>query len=366
MTEQAASPLSYPCPACGARIEFAAGTNVLRCPYCQHEQQVAVSDRQVQEHDFAALLATQRKPVASLGKYNYACQRCAAHTESDLIAQVCQFCGSPLVADLNPADLVVPEAVLPFGLDRKAVRTALQGWVSSRWFAPTTLKKVSEAESLQGTYLPHWTYDAKTRSYYTGQRGEHYWDTETYTTTDSDGNSRTETRQVQRTAWYPTSGNVARAFDDVLVPGSTHATAQRVDELAPWPLEQAVPYQGDYLAGYQALRYDVEPEAGLDLAKQQMATVIESDCRDDIGGDEQRVSDVQTQYDAITYKLMLLPVWLVCYLHAGKQFQVMVNARTGEVIGSRPYSKIKITLAVLGGLLLIAAIVVAIVLARRH
>jgi hypothetical protein len=36
---------------------------------------------------------------------------------------------------------------------------------------------------------------------------------------------------------------------------------------------------------------------------------------------------------------MLLPIWIAVYLYAGRSFQVLVNGRTGKVIGQRPYSE---------------------------
>lgn len=57
------------------------------------------------------------------------------------------------------------------------------------------------------------------------------------------------------------------------------------------------------------------------------------------------------------FKLVLLPLWIATYVYAGKQWQVMVNANTGQVIGRRPYSVGKIVLAVLVGLLVVAALV---------
>jgi predicted RNA-binding Zn-ribbon protein involved in translation (DUF1610 family) len=357
MSDQAAmSPTaSYACSGCGARVEFAPGTTVLRCPYCGHEQQVAGAGRAVREHSYAELLELPRKPLAAIGAHRFRCEKCGARTESDALSEQCQFCRAPLVADVLADDLIAPEAVLPFGVDHNGVRTALRGWVSSRWFAPGSLKKVSEAESLKGTYLPHWTYDASTVSDYDGERGEHYWDTETYTET-VDGESVTRTRQVQRTRWYSADGTVSRDFDDVLVTATSHVAAEHLAALTPWPLADAVAYHPDYLAGYHTLRYDCEPEAGLEAAKQQMAPVIEQDCRGDIGGDEQRLHSVDTSYSNIAYKLLLLPVWIVCYLHAGRTYQVLVNARTGEVIGERPYSVAKIVAAVVAAILVILTV----------
>ena len=88
-----------------------------------------------------------------------------------------------------------------------------------------------------------------------------------------------------------------------------------------------------------------------------MAKVIERDCRKDIGGDEQRVEQVATNHSDITFKLVLLPVWIACYIYAGKTWRVYINDRTGEVMGERPYSKLKIALAVLTGLAIVGLIV---------
>jgi DNA-directed RNA polymerase subunit RPC12/RpoP len=351
----------YPCANCGANVEFAPGTAVLRCPYCGHETALVATGQAVREHSFAEFVGLPRKPVASLGAHVFHCRGCGAETQSDAISARCQFCGAPVVADVSVTEQVAPEAVLPFVVDKRALRAALQKWVSSRWFAPSGLRKVVEAESSRSTYLPHWTFDARTESRYDGERGEHYWETETYTETVN-GETQTRTRQVQRTRWYPAGGEVQRDFDDVLVVGTTHVQAKHLDALEPWPLPAVEPYRPEYLAGHETLRYDVEPETGLGTAKTVMAAVITGDCERDIGGDEQRVHSVDTAYDDVRFKLLLLPVWIACYLHAGKTFTVMVNGRTGEVAGERPYSAAKITAAVLAGVALIALIVLLVMM----
>jgi DNA-directed RNA polymerase subunit RPC12/RpoP len=354
-------PLTYACAGCGARVEFAPGTGALRCPYCQHEEAVVPAARTIREHPFDELA---RRPRTALASHVWACQKCGATTDSDLLASRCQFCGAPLVDAGDANEQIAPEAVLPFEVDRAGVRSALRLWVASRRFAPRSFRSVSEAESLSGTYVPHWTFDADTTSDYVGQRGDHYWETETYTTT-VDGQTQTQTRQVMRTRWSHATGRVARAFDDVMVRGTARLIEEHQDKLEPWPLNATVAYQPEYLSGYSALRYDVEPENGLAVAKEQMGKVIERDCRNDIGGDEQRLSNVSTSYADVMYKLVLLPVWVVAYLYGGKTWQVLVNGRTGEVIGSRPYSKVKIVAAVLSALIVIAAVIVAIVVAHR-
>src|SRR6185369_9375355 len=138
----AAAVMNYPCGGCGASVEYAAGTTVLRCPYCGHEQALVATGRQVREHAYAELPA---KPVATVAAHVLVCQKCGARTESDALSERCQFCGATLVADTTAVDQIAPEAVLPFQVDRDGVRAALRTWVSSRWFAPSRLKRVTEA-----------------------------------------------------------------------------------------------------------------------------------------------------------------------------------------------------------------------------
>src|SRR3954454_14574777 len=343
--------LTFHCTQCGARLEYAPGTTSLKCPYCGHVQAVAAVGTVIEEHSYDAWAALLPKPRAAVGSRRLVCHRCGAQTDSDNVSDTCPFCGAPIVTETAGGDQIAPEAVVPFGIEPGGAQDAVRGWVRSRWFAPNSLKKVGATEKMHGTYLPHWTFDARTATDYSGMRGEHYWETETYTET-----RETRTRQVMRPAWWPASGHVERDFDDVLVPGSTRLTPERVDKLAPWPLDSAVAYQPEYLSGYQTLRYDVEPDQGLQGAKQRMEQVIEGDCRDDIGGDEQRVTSMDVRYAAVLFKLVLLPIWVAAYLHGGKTYQVFVNAHTGEVVGERPYSIPKIVAAVVAGLIVAAVL----------
>jgi DNA-directed RNA polymerase subunit RPC12/RpoP len=343
---------TFPCRQCGARLEYAPGTTVLRCPYCGFEQQVAGGDTAIEEHDYVAWQTSPIKPTGRVGAHALKCPKCGAQTESDDLSTLCPFCGAPIIADVDPTEQISPEGVVPFHVDRAGAQNAIRQWVGSRWFAPNRLKKAGTAETLKGTYLPHWTFDASTQTHYSGMRGQHYWETETYTEM-VDGQPQTRTREVMRTQWWPASGEVARAFDDVLVLGSTRLSPDRVAALSPWSLDGAKTYQPDYLSGYQTLRYDVQPDQGLELAKQQMRSVIQDDCRADIGGDEQQVHSMDTSYTDLMFKLMLLPVWVAAYLYGGKTYQVFVNAHTGQVVGERPYSIPKIVAAVVAGLILL-------------
>ena len=120
-----------------------------------------------------------------------------------------------------------------------------------------------------------------------------------------------------------------------------------VRSLEPWPLEQCLPFNPGVLSGYLARTYDVSLREGFDEAKPRIESAIRSDVRSRIGGDEQRIYSITTTYGAMTYKHLLLPVWLLAYKYGEKVHQVVVNAATGEVQGQRPYSWVKILLLAL-------------------
>ncbi|HEV8203875.1 MAG TPA: hypothetical protein VGP98_06540 [Pyrinomonadaceae bacterium] len=81
--------------------------------------------------------------------------------------------------------------------------------------------------------------------------------------------------------------------------------------------------------------------------------------RNDIGGDEQMIESLSTNYSDVTFKHLLLPVYAGAYRYNGKTYQIMVNGRTGEIQGERPYSFWKIALLVLTILIFVMILVIA-------
>jgi DNA-directed RNA polymerase subunit RPC12/RpoP len=355
-------PLSSTCPNCGSQTAYAPGTTALRCTSCGSMLEIAGPDTEINEHSYDEWRARHGSvEVADLGGQVVQCTGCGATTETTDLATACQFCGGALVALDHPEGLVPPEAVVPFHVDKRGAKDAFGEWVKSRWFAPSALKKVGSTEALQGTYVPHWTFDAQTHTDYHGQRGDYYYVTVTDTVSDGKGGTRQVTRQERRTRWRRASGHVSRFFDDVLVVASNRLDPKKLNKMGPWKLTEARPFQQEYITGYSALRYDVDPQKGAAEARQEMRSVIDGDCRRDIGGDEQRVSDMDITYSQAMFKLVLMPLWIATYIFAGKTFQVMVNANTGEVVGDRPWSVAKITMAVLAVLAVVAVIVFLVV-----
>jgi ribosomal protein S27E len=337
----------YQCPGCSADLVFEPRDGCLSCSYCGRSEPIPASAAEVQERSYDEYLKLRPEQLAPIseGALEVQCTGCGS-TVSFVppdVAGDCPFCAAKIVTQPQLAHpMLAPGGVIPFKITQRQAADAIKGWLASRWFAPSALVHLAKQETASSVYLPFWTYDAYTTTHYSGQRGECYWEEESYVETDNYGRSVTRTRQVRKTRWYPASGMVERWFDDILLTATKSVSPARLGTLEPWDLPELKPYQPAYLAGHKAQRYQLEVAGGFEVAKEIMAPAIENAVRSDIGGDEQRVHRIATAYSAITFKHLLLPVWISAYRFQSKVYQVLVNARTGEVQGERPHSPWKI------------------------
>ena len=117
------------------------------------------------------------------------------------------------------------------------------------------------------------------------------------------------------------------------------------------PLADAIAARFGDLAGFRAEAYTVELQDAYSEARQIMDRQILRDVKFDIGGDRQRIHNIDTDVKDVTFKHILLPVWLAAYKYRGETYRFVVNGRTGRVQGERPWSAIKIAIAVVLGLI---------------
>ena len=338
----------FPCPQCGAKVEFDPRSRSLKCPFCGHMSTVEDAAGEVEERNFKEYASKIVKGNAGkiAGRSTQTkCSGCGAMVllEDKVVTDKCPFCSTHLENKPEAVEgMLPPESLIPFRVDLRRARESFDKWLHGLWFAPTELKKIAALGQLSGVYVPYWTYDAMTYTKYSGMRGDDYNDTETYTERDESGNMVTRTRTVVRTNWYPVSGEVQHFFDDVLVCGSKSMPPHLIDGLEPWDTGELEPFQDSFLAGLKTERYAVDLQQGLVIAKQMMEPTIYQLIREDIGGDHQRIEMTDTRYLGITFKHCLLPMWVANYRYHEKLFQILINGRTGKVSGERPWSWMKI------------------------
>ncbi|MCO4825584.1 MAG: primosomal protein N' (replication factor Y) - superfamily II helicase [Amylibacter sp.] len=346
----------FPCNTCGSDMRFAPGTNQLLCDHCGAVEPIGSTTNAtaIKELDFKQALRDEL-PKSETAKINtISCENCGAHVEFDskTHAAECPFCATPVVTGTGTERQIKPRALVPFVLSEPNARRQMTDWLGSLWFAPNGLQEYArKGRALQGIYVPYWTYDADTKSTYSGSRGDIYYVTE-QVRVKRDGKSVVENRQVQKVRWSPARGRVARFFDDVLVLASKSLPKSYTDALAPWDLSALTPYDPQYLAGLRAEGYTIALDDGFDEARHHMDRMILRDVKFDIGGDKQRVNHVDTAISDVTFKHVLLPIWMAAYKYRGTTYRFVVNGQTGAVRGERPYSKIKIAIAIISGLII--------------
>ncbi|MGA2230912.1 MAG: hypothetical protein ABSH22_08430 [Tepidisphaeraceae bacterium] len=357
-TAAAAKQSEFPCGQCGAELKFEPGKDAMVCPYCGATTPVPRSGQAIVELDYLTYANPAQgilpEPAAD-ENLTVHCSSCGAETKlgKNVTASKCVFCGAPLVAGKQSKRIIKPQALLPFSIGRQKAQADFRDWLGSLWFAPNDLLKAAETGGLAGVYVPFWTFDADAKTEYVGERGDDYWETETYTEFEN-GHPVTRTRQVLRTRWWPASGMVNNHFDDLLVMASSSLPPKQAAHLEPWDLQHLVSYADEYLAGFAAESYQVDLPQGFQRAKEMTDAEIRNTVCADIGGDHQRIASLTSDYLNVTFKHILLPLWISAYSWHGHSYRFLINARTGEVQGERPYSAWKI-------LFLIIAILVALV-----
>jgi hypothetical protein len=344
------------CKGCGAILKFAPGTNTLQCEYCGYENEITVAKdaEPIAEQDFYASINTEtinNKETQQLSTVK--CTGCGAEAtlKPNVTADECAFCGTALVLkNASITTLIKPKSVLPFKVDKKQAVESFMKWLGTLWFAPGDLRKYATTDKLNGIYIPYWTYDTKTETGYSGERGVDRYETEYYTAVEN-GQTVQKSRTVTVTDWYAASGDIRDDFDDILVNASNSLPREYVEALEPWDLESLAPFNENYLAGFRSESYQIGLKDGFEMAKDKMQSTIDNSIRQDIGGDHQRIHSKNTNYNNITFKHTLLPLWISSYKYRDKSFRFLINARTGETKGDRPYSKGKIAGAILTGIL---------------
>ncbi|HJZ86774.1 MAG TPA: zinc ribbon domain-containing protein [Polyangia bacterium] len=340
-------------------MTFDPRAGALACSYCGARKQAAApTGALVVEHELSEGLALAAPRGLGVAVKTIRCTECGAEVqlEPQVTATRCTFCGSPSVLAAEAAEEPIrPESVLAFRCDRPAALESYRGWLARLWLRPSDLKSKAALEEIAGVYVPFWTFDCAVASSWSADSGYFYYTTETYTDTEN-GQSVERTREVQHVRWEPASGARNDSYDDLLVCGSRGLPQGLAQKLHTFDTSALQPYSPDYLAGFRAEKYAIDLPEAFQRALVQVEHEQQRRCAGDVPGDTQRGLQVSSTVSNVTFKHVLLPLWIAAYRYGGKVYRFVVNGQTGEVQGSAPYSVAKIALLVLVVLLVLLAL----------
>ncbi len=350
----------FKCEGCGAEQRYEASIKKLKCDFCGATREVPKGAGVVVERDLFAGLESLPTGLGVETNKAARCKECGAtvHFDSAKTAASCAFCGSSsILMQEENRKLLRPESLVPFGIDRKNANDNFSRWMRRLWFRPNDLKHLAKVQEVAGVYVPFWTYDAHVESSWTADAGYYYYVTEEYEV-EENGETVTRTREIRHTRWESAWGQRSDDYDDVLVCASVGLPPDLADSMKSFDTAQLVPYTPGYLAGWSAEEYAVDLQAGFGRAQQKIDTEQSARCARDVPGDTHRALDVSSQYSNLTFKHVLLPIWIAAYRYRGEIYRFLVNGQTGEVQGKAPYSWIKIALFALAVAALIALIAI--------
>lgn len=345
------------CSSCGGNTVYDPASKGMKCPFCGTEEEIEASLDNAIEHDYLSAL-DHADHVWNEEKRVFKCDNCGAETvlDKNKVADFCSFCGSSHISVTEHDAGIKPALVLPFQIAKEEAIDKFKKWILKRHFAPNRLKKEYELEKLSGAYIPYWTFDSDTRSVYTVKIGTYYYVTETRTVY-KDGKPVQVTERVRKIRWRTQNGRYHKFHDDVLVKASRNVASGLIDQVEPFHLKELTDYKTEYLSGFLAERYSIPLKEGWSEARSIIDSRIRSGILRREIGDEVRIVRVNTEYNDITFKHILLPLWISSFTFNNKVYRFLVNGQTGKVSGKAPISFWKVAFVTLLTILAVGAVI---------
>lgn len=329
---------NYKCPCCGDSLIF--NNDTLNCESCGNSFPIDAM-RQMNEvqgetqgsssFDWEHYEPRSYEDTSNVELANYTCPSCGAEITGDdtLGATVCPYCGNATVVKGQFEGTLRPDYIIPFKVDKKAAVTAFEADFKNAPFLPDEFKSKKKIEEMAGVYVPFWMFDCDCDAAisYNAER----------ITSWSDSNynyTKTDHFKLYR------SGRVG--FANIPVDGSKKADDAYMEAVEPFQYGDAVEFNGAYLAGYMADKYDVTAEESIERANERVKNSTVSVFRETTK-DYQTVIPEQTRINFSGGKIRyaLLPVWMLNIKYLDKMYKFAVNGQTGKVVGEYPIDKSK-------------------------
>lgn len=334
--------LQQKCPNCGGSVSFDTGAQKLKCPFCDSEFDVEAAAGHRTSDGAAAAVdniswesdTSEWTTDETTGMRVYMCNSCSGEVVADETtgATSCPYCGSPVVMKGQFDGSLRPHLVIPFKLDKEAAKKAFKKHISGKKFVVRAFKDDNKIDEIKGVYVPHWLFSCNAA-------GEVTFNAEKVTRRWSDANNNYT--EISAFNCYR-SGNMI--FDNVPVDGSTKMPDELMESLEPFNIQEAVPFNVGYLAGYLADKFDVSPESSMARANERIRQSLADSLRQTVTG----YQSVNTVHSGMTvlggdYKYALYPVWLLTIKHKNKDYVFAMNGQTGKFVGNIPTDKKKVS-----------------------
>lgn len=304
--------LEFPCSKCGSEFHYSIEQKGLVCDHCGHFEPIrpvtSAEPAYLQENPVFGMVGSAQGQVEMAGTLAVKCGNCGSTTTRSVRQGTvqCPFCGTDLLVQASfSVPVILPQGLVLFQVTETQARDAVARWWASGWFRPTDLPRQARIQRLRGVYIPFWTFDDMLKVAWF----------EKDPATDS-GESKMEDRVL---------------VDDALVCGSYTLPEATTRGLEPFNTKAMVLYQPEYLAGWPA---EVAQISLADASLKARERMSEDALKRYPPGAE--AMEESTAY--MTFKHIMLPVWVGAYRYQGHVFHFAVNGQTARVSGAKPRS----------------------------
>lgn len=326
----------YKCPACGGSINYDSTVGRPKCPYCDTEfdidtlaEYTSSVDGDGSDVGFEANSNGEWHDGETDGLCSYVCSSCGGEliTDANTVATVCPFCGNAVVLAKRISSSRRPGLVIPFKLDKKAAKEALERHMRGKRLLPREFRDKNRIEQIKGIYVPFWLFDANIDAHL------RYRATDVRTWSDDD-------YDYTETKYYSVIRGGRIGFAGVPVDGSSKIADELMESLEPFELSEAVDFHTAYLAGYLADKYDVSSEECSGRAEERIHRSTRAAFASTVNGYstvEYEGGSICASSSRVSYALF--PVWLLVTKYKDKNYTFAMNGQTGRFVGNLPVDR---------------------------
>lgn len=352
MEESKIDSIQEKCKNCGGNLVFSPKSQDLVCKKCDSHYSI-VNNNTFEYHDLSNYLNQKEQDSQKYKQYIeknkiFKCPNCGASVVLNKfeISKVCPYCTTPLAIEEENIQGLCPDTIIPFAFDEDEASTKFANSVKKRFWAPRKFKKKLPSNEITGIYFPSFGFNVSTKNSYEGKlyRNETYY--------DSDGKSHTER------SYFHISGGFNKDYSDVMVECSSHINQAELNGFLPFEHEKKQAFTNEFILGYSVEQYDREIQNCLDTYRSELNNKIKSDILRKYTYDGISYLNIKTEKSNEKFLYQILPVYKFEYDYKNKKYITYMNGQTGKVDGNTPKSGLKIAIAVILGILLIAAIVI--------
>ena len=220
-----------------------------------------------------------------------------------------------------------PTSSSPSSWTKRPPRPKLQEHLKGKTLLPRVFRSQNHIDEIKGVYVPFWLFDsdADAQLRFTATRTR-CWSDSKYDYTE--------------TNYYSVRRDGTLGFDAVPVDGSSKIEDDLMESIEPFAMQDAIPFQTAYLAGYVADKYDVSAEDSIERANKRIRRSTEETFQQTVTGyDSVKVDNSSIQLHGGKAKYALFPVWLLSTSWRGENYLFAMNGQTGKFVGDLPVDK---------------------------